>query len=79
MATNAIQTRPWKKPTTALIASFGRDEPEVREQQIGERLEQGHELERLGLALELAARVVGEVGHGSRVVATLVGQPAGIP
>jgi hypothetical protein len=23
MATNAIQTRPWKKPTTALIASFG--------------------------------------------------------
>jgi len=23
MATNAIHTSPWKKPTTALIASFG--------------------------------------------------------
>ena len=23
MATNAIQTRPWKNPTTALIPSFG--------------------------------------------------------
>jgi len=41
----------------------GRHDPEVEEQQVGDRLEQRHEHERLGLALELAARVVGEVGH----------------
>ena len=67
MATNAIHTRPWKKPTTALIPSLGAMSQKYDEQQVRERLEQRHELERLGLALELAARVVGEVGHGSRV------------
>ena len=63
IATNVIHTSPWKKPTTAFSASFGYDEPEVRQQEIGDRLEQGDEPQRLGLAFQLAALVVGEVGH----------------
>ncbi len=42
----------------------GRDDPEVEQHEVREGLEERDHGQGLGLSLELAARVVGEVGHG---------------
>ena len=63
IATNASQIIPWIDPDDLLAGVVLRDEPEVREHQVRDGLDQRHDLQRLGHALSFGDGIVGEVGH----------------
>ena len=65
--TNAIQISPVEGAGHRHARVVLRDQPEVRKDQVGDGLDHRRDHQRLDLALQLAARVVGEVGHTRRL------------